>query len=111
MANGPIPISEANDMIQQYLVYMKSLGVDMNKQTQNVGFETPGLWEWMERVKKYTDEFRICLGVYPAGFPDQGRLTVIIWPYKDGNPAVDDSGKSGGGGNGIKPYNQGQLSP
>lgn len=112
MANQPIPVSEANDMIQAYLEYMTRLGVDMSKQTHSVSFTAPELSKWMETVKSYTDEYRMCLGVYPGG-ENAGRMTVIVWPYKNGKPATkpDTEGKSGGGGGFAPPYNQGQLNP
>jgi hypothetical protein len=112
MANRPIPISEANDMIQQYLTYMTDHKIDMKKQTQSVSFVSQDLLSWMDGIKKYTDEFRICLGVYPAGNANAGRITVIVWPYWEGKPAKQpDAGKSGGGNDGIKPFNQGQGNP
>jgi hypothetical protein len=112
MANQPIPITEANDMIQQYLTYMTSLKVDMGKQTHSVSFTSADLLKWVDEVKIYTDEFRICLGVYPAGGISPGRITAIVWPYKNGKPATKpDAGKSGGGSTGIKPYNQGGGNP
>lgn len=113
MANRPIPIKEANDMIQFYLGYMTALGVDMNNQTQSVSF-TPDLLTWMNSInRKDYDEWRICYGMYGDSDPQRGRMTVIIWPYKNGKPAInsDEAGKSGGGGSGYNPYNQGQGNP
>ena len=110
MANRPIPIDEANAMIQQYSSYMKGLGVDMAKQTHSVSFTAPEFLSWLDEVKPYTDEFRIFMGDYPSGKPDAGRTTVIIWPYKDGQPATKPEGKDGGG-NGIPTYNQGGMHP
>lgn len=112
MANRPISIKEANDMIQLYLSYMTGLGVDMNKQTQSVSF-TPELLSWMKTIDtKDYDEWRVCFGVYPSLDSQKGRMTVILWPYKDGKPAnKPDAGKSGGGGSGYNPFNQGQGNP
>jgi hypothetical protein len=111
MANQPIPVSEANEMIQNYLDYMTQLNI--RGQTQSVSFDSPGLISWMDGVKAYTDEFRICFGVYSPATANEGRMTVIIWPYKDGEPAQSDAAEAGkdGGGTEIQPYNIGGLSP
>jgi hypothetical protein len=114
MANRPIPVSEANQMIKLYLDYMTGLGVDMNKQTTSVSFSAPELLDWMATVKPYTDEFRIFNGVYPQGHTQAGRITSIIWPYKDDQPAtkpVEEEGKGGGSGNPIPPFNDGHTRP
>jgi hypothetical protein len=113
MPNQPIPVNTANAMISTYVNYMKGLGVNMNAQTLNVSFTTPELMAWMDDVRAFTDEFRICVGVYPDGESKAGRITAIIWPYKDGRPATrpDEQGKSGGGSSFIKPFNDGGLQP
>jgi hypothetical protein len=111
MANRPISIDEANAMIQQYLVYMKNHGVDTAKQTQSVSFTGPELMAWLQEVMPYADELRVCEGVYPPGHPQAGRITTILWPYKDGYPAKRLDGKGNGGGDGIKPFNEGQGHP
>lgn len=112
MANRPIPISEANDMIQYYLGYMSELNVDMTKQTHSVSFTGPELMAWLAEVMPYADELRVCEGMYLPGSSNAGRVTVILWPYKNGKPATkpDGDGKSGGTG-GIAPYNQGHGNP
>lgn len=114
MANQPISVSKANDMIQQYLTYMTGHGINMNNQTQTVIFTTPELLQWLNNTKGYTDEFRVCIGVYPNGDSRAGRMSAIIWPYKNGQPAVgpDTAGKGGtGGGTLLEPYNDGGLLP
>lgn len=111
MPNRTIPVSDANAMIAQYLAYMTDHKVNMNTQTHSASFTTPELLRWMNEVKDYTDEFRICLGVYPGG-EKTGRMTTIIWPYKDGQPATHpDEGKDGGGKSQFDPYNEGGLTP
>lgn len=114
MANQPIPVSLANDMIQNYQDYIAKLGI--TGQTESVAFNSTALLNWMNSVKAHTDEFRIFLGVYPVGATNEGRLTTIIWPYKEGEPATgtvtgdkDDSNKSSD--NLIDPFNEGGLSP
>ena len=99
-------------MISGYIAYMTKLGVDMQKQTQSVSFTSPEMLRWMNEVFKYTDEFRICLGVYPDTHPQAGWITTIIWPYKEGKPATEPEtpGKDGGTVP-IKPYNEGQHNP
>ena len=113
MAKRPIPVSEANRMIELYLDYMRNLGVDMNKQTVSVSFTSPDLLQWMNSVQAYTDEFRICEGLYPPEHSYAGRITTIIWPYKNGAPATKptEEGKSGGSGNPIPPFNEGRPNP
>lgn len=110
MANRTIPVKEANAMIEQYLGYMTEHKVNMQTQTHSAGFDKPGLLAYIDSVKEYADEFRICLGVYPSG-DKAGRLTTIIWPYKDGRPAKrPDPGKDGGSTD-FDPYNDGSLTP
>lgn len=111
MANQPIPVEQANEMIQFYMGYMKGLGVDMNKQTQSVSFTAPELLKWMADVQPYSDEFRICEAVYGPTHENAGRITTIIWPYKNGQPAaLPAEGKDGNGGP-IRPYNEGTTNP
>ncbi|MEO8404141.1 MAG: hypothetical protein ABI480_06085 [Chitinophagaceae bacterium] len=112
MANQ-IPVSQANEMIQQYLNYMTSLGVDMNNQTRAITFPTGEVLKFMNENMQYTDEYRICLGVYPSGDSRAGKMSVIVWPYKNGQPAMkpDDPGKGTGGGKTIAPFNDGGLIP
>lgn len=109
MASQPIPVSQANTMIQEYDNYMTSLNV--NGQTESVSFESEELLKWMSDVEEYSDEFRIFFGVYPTGSSNAGRLTTIIWPYKNGNPATQPSEGKDGDDTLIKPYNIGELHP
>lgn len=111
MANGPISPSQGYAMTTAYTAYMQKLGVDMTKQTQSVSFVSTDLLSWMNSVKMYADEFRICLGVYPDG-ADEGRITVIVWPYKAGKPSVlpTEEGKDAGPTQ-VPPYNTGTLNP
>ena len=113
MPNEPIPVTRANEMIDEYVTYMKKLGVDMSKQTHTVSFTSRELMDWMQLVGPHTDEFKICYGNYPSGEARSGRNTVIIWPFKNGLPAnwPAGEGKDGGGGSLIKPYNEGHLNP
>jgi hypothetical protein len=114
MANRPIPVSEANRMIETYISYMTKLGVDMSKQTASISFTEPALSTWMAEVRPYADEFRICEGVYPPDHEAAGRITVIIWPYKDGKPATrpaEEEGVGGGPSTPIPPYNEGGRIP
>jgi myosin-crossreactive antigen len=113
MPNQPIPVNQADAMIAKYVSYMKDHGINMTQQTMNVSFNTASLMTWLDDVKVFTDEFRVCVGVYPDGELKAGRITAIIWPYKDGKPATrpDEQGKSGGGSSFIKPFNEGGLTP
>jgi hypothetical protein len=137
MPNQPIPVSQATAMVKTYTSYMQTLGVDMQKQTHAVGFTLPELITWLSKMTELADEIRICMGDYPAGHPQAGRTTVMLWPYKNGVPATypsegtllkstltgenggddddddddDDDCEDGGGGKGVDPYNEGQLYP
>jgi hypothetical protein len=113
MANQPIPVSQANDMIKQYLDYLQKLGVDPNSQTQSVSFTSNELLKWQSDVMPFADELRICFGVYPPAAENAGRITSILWPYKNGKPATRPKaeGKDGGEEGEIDPYNSGQLNP
>lgn len=122
MPNQPIPVSQATAMVKAYTSYMQTLGVDMQKQTHSVAFTLPELITWLTKMTELADEIRVCMGDYPAGDPQAGRTTVILWPYKNGQPAQYPSEENGGdceegedcengGSKDIDPYNQGQLYP
>lgn len=117
MAGQPIPASQASAMIGDYIVYMSELGVDMETQTQSVSFTGDTIFEWLSDVMPYADELRVFMGRYPEGHEHAGRTTVILWPYKHGEPATRTAtvGKGGGGeddgGDGLPPYNEGQGNP
>jgi hypothetical protein len=67
---------------------------------------------WLNGVTPHTDELRIFNGLYSSG-QQANRTTVIIWPYKNGEPARWPSeGVTENGGDGyIDPYNDGGLDP
>ncbi|MGH2552158.1 MAG: hypothetical protein ACRDEB_00485 [Chitinophagaceae bacterium] len=110
MANQPISVARANAMIQENISYMTGLGVNMTQQTQSVAFDGKDLQQWLSTVMPFADELRICIGVYPAGTSDEGRITTILWPYKNGQPATMPS--AGDGANiMIEPFNEGQQHP
>ena len=114
MANQPIPVKLANDMVNQYLEYIKKLGVDTARQTHNVSFTGKELLRWLNDVMPFANDLRVCVGVYPDGHEHAGRITAILWPYKDGKPATRPKieGKGGGGDDeDIPPYNEGDLKP
>ncbi|MGZ8549053.1 MAG: hypothetical protein ACXWV2_00265 [Chitinophagaceae bacterium] len=114
MENCPIPVDVANKMIEEYLNYLKQLGVDPNKQSQSVSFTGKELMAWMSQTMPFADELRVFLGVYPKGEPNAGRITVILWPYKDGKPAAQaySEGKDAPPPPPpIPPYNNGGLNP
>jgi hypothetical protein len=112
MENRPIPVSEANAMIQEYIKYELQHNIDPTKQTQSVSFKGAELMKWLSESMPHADELRVCFGSYPAGTDNAGRVTVILWPYKNGEPANQPvtEGKDGGGGK-MPPYNQGGLQP
>jgi hypothetical protein len=83
----PIPVSQATAMLKTYNTYMQTLGVDMKKQTQSVSFNLTELMGWLNKMTAIADELRVFMADYPAGHPEAGRTTVVLWPYKDGQPA------------------------
>ncbi len=112
MQNQPIPVSTANTMLQDYLNYLKKLGVDPSTQSQSISFTGKELMLWLNGIMPRADELRICLGVYPPDHVNAGRITAILWPYKDGQPVKepvlegkDDDTKE------TPPYNSGTLNP
>ena len=107
MANQPIPVSRANGMIQDYITYMEGLGVNMSQQTQSVSFDGNILQQWLSDVMPFADELRVFLGASGAG--DALRITVILWPYKNGQPAMQPG--EGAGSTAINPFNEGQGLP
>lgn len=114
MANQPIPVSQANDMIKQYLVYMQKHDVDTARQTHSVSFTSKELLKWLSEVMPFADELRVCVGAYLEGTEKANRLTAILWPYKEGKPARKPKVEGKGGGDEdeeIDPYNSGTLNP
>ena len=108
MANQPIPVSKANALMQEYVSYMTGLGVTMSQQTQTVSFDAAALMQWLNNIGTNMDELRICLGVYEPTDPDAGRITVALWPYKNGQPATEvDRGVTVE----IEPFNEGTGQP
>ncbi|HET6996364.1 MAG TPA: hypothetical protein VFI06_15325 [Chitinophagaceae bacterium] len=114
MAGKKIAISTANAMISNYVDYLRTLRVDAKKKTEYVSFTLQEIQAWLNEVTPSTDELRIYLGVYSADSPTPGtpgRVTTIIWPYKNGKPAQKPiEGKDGDDG-GHPPYNDGQGMP
>jgi len=103
MTGKPIPVSDANNMIQEYTSYIQKPGTDMSTQTQSVSFSGKELMEWLNQIMPRADELRVCFGVYPAGHAQAGRMTVILWPYKDGEPTRTNPPDP--------PYNEGTGQP
>lgn len=110
-------------MIRNYQDYLVAL--NQGDQTESVSFNSTALLSWMDSVKDFADEFRVFLGVYGNG-AKKGRVTTIIWPYKNGEPAETlspttaargggDDGEGGPdpdpGGFQIPPLNEGDLRP
>jgi hypothetical protein len=106
-----IPVITANAMKEAYLGYMTLHSVNMQYQTHSVSFPSIDLVKWMHELQELNlvDEFRFFAGVYAPPSPHAGRITVIIWPYKNGEPAIDTT--HGNGGVEIEPYNDGTLNP
>lgn len=112
MPNNPIPVAAAKGMMIAYVNYMKSLGVSMDSQTHSVSFDPTTLQQWLDNVMPYSDELRICMSDYPQGHQHAGRTTVVLWPYKNGQPAKYPQATEGeGDGEEIEPFNEGTLNP
>jgi hypothetical protein len=108
MAGKPISVADANAMVAGYASFMHGLGINMATQTESISFTGANFSTWLGNVMPFADELRIFMGVYPLGNQHAGRTTVIIWPYKNGQPATDGSF---GGGSGIEPFNDGMGNP
>ena len=109
---GPIPVSTANIMIEDYIRSTESGIEDLSKKTWSVSFTGIELMGWLTQTMPFADELKICFGKYPKEDPNGGRVTVILWPYKDGKPATE--GYSEGKDETpppIPPYNNGSLQP
>lgn len=109
MANQPIPINQANAMMSLYLTYMKSLGAA--DQTQYIIFTAKELHAWLTEVLPYADEIRVCEGMNLPAHAQAGSLTVIFWPYKNGEPAILPGYGNVADDPRIKPYNEGSTFP
>jgi hypothetical protein len=87
MPGRPISKTTADSLIAEYISYMTNLGVDMNKQTQSVSFTATTVMKWLDRkLAEGADELKVFMGLYPPGHTQAGHTTVILWPYKDGQP-------------------------
>ena len=104
MAGQAISVDTADQMITAYMDYMSNLGVNMEEQTQRVSFSIGPLITWLNSIAADSDSISVCMAAYPEGEPSAGRTSVILWPYKNGEPAER-------GGEIIEPYNDGSLDP
>jgi len=111
MTNQPIPIEQANEMIQLYISLIRTH--NLGNQTQSVSFTSKELVPWFNEVMPFADELRIFEGVYPPRHEYAGKISFILWPYKDGKPAnwPNIEGKAGDPGGPIKPFNDGSGTP
>ena len=102
MPGKPISKVTADDMIKEYIGYMSGLGVNMNNQTQSVSFTGTTVMGWLTRKMGEADELKVFMGLYPPGHAKAGHTTVILWPYKNGQPYTGagitvNLGEEGGG--------------
>ena len=115
MENHPIPVGDANIMIEEYIKNSKELEVNPTKKTYSVSFTAPDLMKWLSQTMPLADELRVCLAMYPKDHVHAGRVTVILWPYKDGAPATHTTLLDGKDAPPpppeIPPYNAGGLNP
>ena len=121
MPGKPISKVTADTMIQEYIGYMSGLGVDMDNQTQSVSFTATTVMGWLNRKMTEADELKVFMGLYPPGHVKAGHTTVILWPYKNGQPlassavtlAEDGATQNGGGTGGGEDdaFNEGSGTP
>ncbi len=111
MANEPIPVSIAISMMEEYILYMRAKGIDMEKQTHSISFTSKELMTWLNETMPVADELRVCLGAYGKNESNAGRITVILWPYKDGQPTMLPFLESKDAPSPTPPYNTGGLNP
>src|SRR5262245_54238500 len=107
-----IPVKQADDMILFYQKHCKDQNLPKEKSTEYVSYALPEFQAWLTAVTPYSDEVRVCLGVYPPGHPEEGRLTVLFRSYSAGKPSAEprEEGKGGTGG-GFSPYDEGNSGP
>ena len=103
MAGQTIPVDTADQMVTKYIEYMTGLGVNMEEQTQSVSFSIGTLMTWLNSVSGQCDEIRIFMGAYPDG-GQEGRTTVVLWPYRNGSPAESTTEE-------LPPFNEGTGHP
>jgi hypothetical protein len=56
--------------------------------------------DWLNKTMAPADELKVFMGLYPPGHEQEGRTTVILWPYLKEKPLQD-----------IDPFNEGQGLP
>jgi hypothetical protein len=105
MAGQSISAGSADQMVTKYSEFMSNLGVNMEEQTQSVSFSIAPLMNWLNSISNHSDELRICMAAYPDGDANEGRTTVVLWPYRNGQPAADGANEP------IDPYNEGGGNP
>jgi len=96
---------------------------NQGKKTESIEFASKDLQEWMEKLKDSTtyNAIRIFPGIYTKEFLKkyhksdtlENRLTVFLFPYNDGKPAVYNSKGNAAGGEGkpVDPFNLGNVHP
>jgi hypothetical protein len=108
---GPIPVSTANIMIEDFIRSTEPGIEDLSKKTWSVSFTGKELMDWLNEKMPFADELRICFGKYPKDDPNSGRVTVILWPYKDGQPITEGYSEGKDDPTPTPPYNNGGLNP
>ncbi len=115
-----IPVKFAKKCIADYAAYMRKLGVNVEKdQTNMVSFHTKDLKSYFDKhhIFEESDEVRVYFGVYPKGVEKlyasakAGRISVILWPHKNGKPLQKPYKGDKGDRDEVEPYNMGHLNP
>jgi hypothetical protein len=99
-------------MIKEYEDSTESV-TELAKKTLTVSFTGAELMGWLTEKMAQADELKIFFGKYPKENPQGGKVTVILWPYKDGHPLTEGyiEGKDGTPPPPTPPYNNGTLTP
>ncbi len=120
--NKPVDSLLAEECVTAYYTKMKNLksGWDTVKSnpklTLSVGFNFSIFQNWLSTITGQPDEIKVRFGIYTENFiksldpqhPEKiGRLTVFLWPYKNGVPLP----KSKTGGATSDPFNLGDMIP
>ena len=96
-----IPHDEALLKIGRYTQYNNDNGLN---QTFSIGFASENLILWMLRHRARIDEIKVCMAL-----DDEGKFTVVFWPYKDGLPAITDEAEPTSAA--LSTYNVGSRQP
>jgi hypothetical protein len=79
---------------------------DLENQTMCIGFNAINLLKWLENHLDQMDELKIFLSLDEAE-----KITVVLWPYKEKQPAVVSPNTEDDDEVALDPYNIGNRQP